>query len=82
MVATYVINYMETQQFESMVLKKTKAPQKEKTPKQIMESIHLSTMATSCIWHFATYSTSKKQVTRVIPNVVWKIMYFDYQKNN
>jgi hypothetical protein len=56
-------NWVETQQYESMALKKSKAPQKEKTPRQIVESLHLTTMVVSYICHFATYSTSEKQVT-------------------
>jgi hypothetical protein len=66
MVATNVIefeNWMETQQYESMALKKSKAPRKEKTLRQIVESLHLITMVAFYIAHFATYSTSKKQVT-------------------
>ncbi len=55
-------NWMETHQSESVALKKSKAPQKEKTLKQIMESLHFSTMAISYTGHFATYNTSKKQV--------------------
>jgi hypothetical protein len=46
-----------------------------------MESMHLNTMATFYIVHFTTYNISKKQVTHVILSVVWKNVYFDYQKN-
>jgi hypothetical protein len=30
--------------------------------------------------HFTTYNTCKKQVTHLIPNVVWRNVYVDYQK--
>jgi hypothetical protein len=56
-------NWMEKQQYESMALKKSKAPRKEKILKHIVESLHLTTMVVSYICHFVTYSTSKKQVT-------------------
>jgi hypothetical protein len=81
MVAIDVIeceNWMETQQYESMALKKSKAPWKQKTPRQIVESLHLTTVVVSYICHFATYNTSKKQVTLVIPNIVWRNVYLDY----
>jgi hypothetical protein len=36
-------------------------------------------MATSYNLQFANYSLSKKQVTQLIPIVVWKQVYIDYQ---
>jgi hypothetical protein len=73
-------DWMETQQFEFVAFKKTNEPQKEKTPRQIVESFHLSTVPASYTCHFATYNIGKKQVTHVIPSIVWRNVYFDYQK--
>jgi hypothetical protein len=36
-------------------------------------------MATSYNLHFANYSLGNKQVTQLIPPIVWKQVYIDYQ---
>jgi ATP-dependent protease Clp ATPase subunit len=48
--------------------------------KQIMESLHLDTMFAPYNVHFATYNTDKKQTIQLIPNVMWKDAYVEYQK--
>jgi hypothetical protein len=48
---------------------------KEKVQRTIVESLHLSTMATSYNTHFVTYSSV---ITQLIPTAVWKAMYNDY----
>jgi hypothetical protein len=32
--------------------------------------------------HFANYNMGKKQVIQLIPNVVWKQVYIDYQMHH
>lgn len=34
-------------------------------------------MGTSYITHFAIYKTCNKQMTQLIPNVLWRLMYVD-----
>jgi hypothetical protein len=43
----------------------------------IVESLYLSIMPTNYHNHFATYSNDKKNVTQLIPLVVWKSVYTD-----
>jgi hypothetical protein len=63
-----------------MVQPKPRLLQKEKYLMQLVESLHLSTMATSYNLHFVAYNTSKKHVTQLIPTIVWKQIYINYQK--
>ncbi len=44
----------------------------------IVESLYLDTMARNYHIHFATYSTSKKNMTQLIPLTVWKSIYTEY----
>jgi len=46
----------------------------EKHPCQIVESLHLNTMATKYHQHFGLYFRDKKQMTQLIFNLVWKAM--------
>jgi hypothetical protein len=62
-----------------MALHKSKALWKEKVPSQLVDSIQLSTMATSYNLHFVNYILGKKHATQVIPFLVWKQVYIDYQ---
>jgi hypothetical protein len=39
----------------------------------------LSNMAQSYYNHFATYSKGRKQVTQLVPNMVWKLVYADFK---
>jgi hypothetical protein len=73
------LNLQEMQQSEFVALHKTKAPRKNKVPRKIVESLHLSTMAVSYNKHFASYNKGKKHVIQLIPFVVWKQVYIDYQ---
>jgi hypothetical protein len=44
-----------------------------------MEFPHLNTMATSYNKHFSNYNMGKKQVIQLIPVIVWKQVYINYQ---
>jgi hypothetical protein len=58
---------------ESYVLpKQPKVVTWEKHPHQIVEILHLNTMATRYHQHFLLYFRHKKQVTQLIPSLVWK----------
>ncbi len=46
--------------------------------KTIVESLHLSTMATNYNAHFATYFGVKNQITHLILVIVWKLAYNEY----
>jgi len=70
-------DWIETQQYEFVDFHKIKTPREKKTPRQIVESFHFNTMVISYNVHFVAYNTNKKQV---IPNVVYKNVYVDYQK--
>ena len=48
--------------------------------REIVASDHLSTLISSYNVHFAEYSTGRKNVTQVIPSLVWKNVYSDYIK--
>lgn len=45
-----------------------------------MECLHLDTMFAPYNVHFATYNMDKKQTIQLIPNVMWKDAYVEYQK--
>jgi hypothetical protein len=49
------------QQSKSIALHKIKAPWRKKVPKQIVASLHLSTMVVSYNLHFVNYNMGKKQ---------------------
>ncbi len=44
----------------------------------IVESLHLSIMATSDHIRFTTYYNGKKNMTQLIPSMVWKLIYTSY----
>jgi hypothetical protein len=46
-----------------------------KHPCQIVESLHLNTMATKYHQRFGLYFKEKKQMTQLIPSLVWKAMF-------
>jgi hypothetical protein len=52
---------------------------KEKIPRQLVDSVQFNTMVTPYNLHFANYSLGKKHVTQLIPTIVWKQIYTDYQ---
>jgi hypothetical protein len=54
--------------------RQSKVFRREKHPCQIVESLHLNTMATKYHQHFGLYFRDKKQVTQLIFNLVWKAM--------
>jgi len=54
--------------------KQPKVVRQKKHPCQIVESFHLDTMATRYHQHFGSYFRDKKQVTQLIPSLVWKAM--------
>jgi len=56
-----------------------RATRKEKLTKLTKESRMLSNMAQSYYNHFATYSKGRKQVTQLVPNMVWKLVYADFK---
>jgi len=73
---SYVNEFMvETKVSKSVALQKPTQPRQEGLPQQNMEFTHLNTLVTSYNYHFAMYSTSKKNGTQLIPNVVWKFVY-------
>jgi len=51
-----------------------KVVRREKHPCQIVESLHLNTMATKYHQHFGLYFRDKKQMTQLILSLVWKAM--------
>jgi hypothetical protein len=62
-----------------MALHRSKAFWREKVPRQLVNSIQFNTMVTSYNLHFVNYSLGKKQITQLIPTLVWKQVYTDYQ---
>ncbi len=62
-----------------MVLHRFEALWKEKVLRQLVDSIQLNTMATSYNLHFVNYSLGKKHVIQLIPTLMWKQVYIDYQ---
>lgn len=56
-----------------------RATQKEKVTKPTIESRMLSNMAQSYYNHFATYNKGSKQVTQLVPNMVWKLVYANFK---
>ncbi len=71
----------KTQQFEFVALHKIKVLHRKKVLKQIVESLHLSTMAISYHLQFANYKMGKKQVIQLIPIFMWNQVYVYYQSN-
>jgi hypothetical protein len=58
--------YFNTQESELELvgyMRPTKVPQKDKNPRCIVDSMHLSFMATSYYHHFMFYSGDKNNVT-------------------
>ena len=49
-------------------------------PRVIVDSHHLSTLIASYNHHFAEYSNGRVKVTQIIPSVVWKLVYTDYNE--
>jgi hypothetical protein len=75
--------YFDTQENELELLgcmRPTKAHQKDKKLKCIVDFVHLKFMATSYNHHFMFYSWDMSNVTQLIPSQVWKVMYKDYKK--
>jgi hypothetical protein len=62
-----------------VALHKTKALQKEEVPRQFFNFIRLNTMVILYNLHFANYNLDKKQITQLIPTIMWKQIYIDYQ---
>jgi hypothetical protein len=71
------LNLQKMQQSKFVALHRIKVLQKNKVPRQIVESLHLSTMVASYNKHFASCNKGKKQVTQLIPIVVWKQIYIN-----
>jgi hypothetical protein len=57
----------------------TKAPRKEKALKCIMDFVHLSSLTSSYNHHFMFYGQDIKNVTQLVPNHVWKVIYVNYK---
>jgi len=75
--------YFDTQESELELvgyMRPTKAPQKDKNLRCIVDYVHLSSMAASYNHHFMLYNRNKNNVTQLIPNQVWKVVYKDYKK--
>jgi hypothetical protein len=56
-----------------------RATKKAKTARQIVHTVHLSTLISSYNTHFAGYSVGRANFTQVIPGKVWKEVYEDYK---
>jgi hypothetical protein len=56
-----------------------RAAKKAKNARQIVDTVHLSTLISSYNTHFADFSVGRAKVTQVIPGKVWKAVY-DYNK--
>lgn len=73
-------NVPKTQVFESMALHRSKALHlKEKIPRQLVDFVQLNTMATFYNLHVANYNLGKKHVIQLIPTIVLKQVYTNYQ---
>jgi hypothetical protein len=59
----------------------SKAPQREKGNRAIVESTHLSNMCVAYNHHFTIYSKNKSKNTQLIHNVVWKVVYVSYKSH-
>jgi len=53
-------------------------PASKRPKRQIVESLHLSTLLASYNNHFAKYSEKNKNVTQLIPKSVWAGVYKDF----
>lgn len=75
--------YFETQKIEHELLgymRPTKSLQKDKNLRCIVDFVHLNSMAALYNHHFMFYSWDRNNVTHLIPNQVWKVVYNDYKK--
>jgi hypothetical protein len=61
-------------------MRPTKAPQKNKNLKCIVDFMHLSSIAASYNHHFMFYSGDRSNVTQFILSQVWKVVCKDYKK--
>jgi hypothetical protein len=60
-------------------LSNTKGPRKEKLPKKIVESFTLTPCPHPIPHSFPSTTYVKKQMTQIIPNVIWISMCVNYQ---
>lgn len=58
---------------------KLRGTQKEKVTTPTIDSRMLSNMATNYYNYFATYSKKRKQITQLVPNMMWTLVYADFK---
>ena len=59
----------------------SKAPRREKGSRPIVDSLHLSCLVASYNVHFAKYCKGRKQVTQLVPSIVWKEVFKEYKEH-
>jgi hypothetical protein len=59
----------------------SKAPRREKVSRPIVDSLHLSCLVASYNVHFAKYCKGRKQVTQLVPSLVWKEVFKEYKEH-
>src|ERR1700737_3431555 len=59
----------------------SKAPRREKGSRPIVDSLHLSCLVASYNIHFAKYCRGRKQVTQLVPSLVWKKVFKEYKNH-
>ena len=57
----------------------SKAPRQEKGLRPIVESLHLSGLVASYNVYFAKYCKGRKQVTQLVPSLMWKEVFKEYK---
>ena len=63
----------------SLPPRSSKAHRWEKGSRPIVDSLHLLCLVASCNVHFAKYCKGRKQVTQLVPSLVWKEVFKEYK---
>jgi hypothetical protein len=77
--------YFDTQESEFELVGCTRPRKtlwKDKNLRCIVDSMHVSSMLASYHHHFMFYSRDRSNVTQLILNQDWKVVYKDYKKHS